>query len=70
MVNTQICSLTSAEYYQMMESGIIRAGEKVELISGSIYASIQIVTPPRSIALPQFSEIVAHIGNFFPTQKS
>ncbi len=37
MVNTQIRSLTSAEYYQMMESGIIREGEKVELISGQIF---------------------------------
>jgi Uma2 family endonuclease len=37
MVNTQIRSLTSAEYYQMMESGIIREGEKVELILGQIF---------------------------------
>ena len=188
MVNTQIRSLTSAEYYQMMESGIIREGEKVELIlgqiftmaakgtrhtvatsrllknllmliedraivrcqdpislpnhsepepdiaivrlrsddyinshpaptdiilvievadstikfdretkaplyaaagiseywivnlidnrleiyrqpQGSIYASIQIVTPPQSISLPQFSEIVVQINDFFPLRK-
>jgi Uma2 family endonuclease len=37
MVNTQIRSLTSADYYQMMESGIIREGERVELISGQIF---------------------------------
>jgi Uma2 family endonuclease len=37
MVNTQIRLLTSAEYYQMMEIGIIREGEKVELISGQIF---------------------------------
>jgi Uma2 family endonuclease len=37
MVNTQIRPLTSAEYYQMMESGIIREGEKVELILGQIF---------------------------------
>ena len=37
MVNTQIRSLTSADYYQMMESGIIREGEKVELILGQIF---------------------------------
>jgi Uma2 family endonuclease len=37
MVNTQIRPLTSAEYYQMMESGIIREGERVELISGQIF---------------------------------
>jgi Uma2 family endonuclease len=189
MVNTQIRSLTSAEYYQMMESGIIREGERVELIlgqiftmaakgtrhtvattrlvtellmliqgraivrcqepitlpnnsepepdiaivrlrsdeyinshpspadiilvievadstirfdrdtkaplyaaagiseywivnlidnrleiyrqpEGSIYARIQIVMPPQSIALPQFPDIVVHIGDFFPAQKS
>ena len=189
MVNTQIRPLTSADYYQMMESGIIREGEKVELIlgqiftmaakgtrhtlstrklfkqllaligdradvqsqdpitlpnnsepepdiviarlrsddyvnshpspadiilvievadssikfdretkaplyaaagiseywivnlidnrleiyrkpEGSIYASIQIVTPPRSIALPQFSDIVVQTSDFFPDQKA
>ena len=189
MVNTQIRSLTSADYYQMMESGIIREGEKVELIlgqiftmaakgtrhtvatsrllknllmliedlaivrcqdpislpnhsepepdiaivrlrsddyinshpapadiilvievadstikfdretkaplyaaagiseywivnlidnrleiyrqpEGSIYASIQIVTPPQSISLPQFPEIVVQINDFFPAQKA
>lgn len=37
MVNTQIRQLTTAEYYGMMESGIIREGERVELISGQIF---------------------------------
>jgi Uma2 family endonuclease len=37
MVTTQIRQLTSAEYYGMMESGIIREGERVELISGQIF---------------------------------
>jgi Uma2 family endonuclease len=37
MVNTQIRPLTSVEYYQMMESGIIREGERVELILGQIF---------------------------------
>jgi Uma2 family endonuclease len=37
MVNTQIRSLTSADYYQMIESGIIREGERVELILGQIF---------------------------------
>ncbi len=37
MVNTQIRQLTSTEYYGMMESGIIREGEKVELILGQIF---------------------------------
>ena len=37
---------------------------------GSIYASIQIVTPPQSISLPQFPEIVVQINDFFPAQKA
>jgi Uma2 family endonuclease len=37
MVSTQIRQLTSTEYYGMMESGIIREGERVELISGQIF---------------------------------
>ena len=37
MVNTQIRPLTSAEYYRMIESGIIREGERVELILGQIF---------------------------------
>ena len=37
MVSTQIRQLTTAEYYGMMESGIIREGERVELISGQIF---------------------------------
>jgi Uma2 family endonuclease len=37
MVNTQIRQLTSTEYYGMIESGIIREGERVELILGQIF---------------------------------
>jgi Uma2 family endonuclease len=37
MISTQIRLLTSAEYYQMMETGIIQEGERVELISGQIF---------------------------------
>jgi Uma2 family endonuclease len=37
MISTQIRPLTSAEYYHMMETGIIREGERVELISGQIF---------------------------------
>jgi hypothetical protein len=63
MVNTQIRSLTSANYYQMIESG---------------NASIEIITPPRgqslsgreSVSLPQFSEICLNIGDFFPAAKT
>ncbi len=37
MISTQIRPLTSAEYYQMMETGIIHEGERVELILGQIF---------------------------------
>jgi Uma2 family endonuclease len=37
--------------------------------SNSIYTSIQIVTSPRSISLPEFPEISLNIGDFFPAQK-
>jgi Uma2 family endonuclease len=37
MISTQIRPLTSAEYYQMMETGIIREGERVELILGQVF---------------------------------
>jgi Uma2 family endonuclease len=37
---------------------------------GNIYTSVEIVTPPRSIDLPQFPEIVLPIGDFFPAQKT
>jgi Uma2 family endonuclease len=37
---------------------------------GSIYASIEIITPPRSIILPQFPEISLNIGDFFPASKT
>jgi Uma2 family endonuclease len=37
MISTQIRPLTSTEYYHMMETGIIREGERVELISGQIF---------------------------------
>jgi Uma2 family endonuclease len=37
MISTQIRPLTSAEYYHMVEVGIIREGERIELISGQIF---------------------------------
>jgi Uma2 family endonuclease len=37
MISTQIRPLTSTEYYHMIETGIIREGERVELISGQIF---------------------------------
>jgi Uma2 family endonuclease len=37
MSSTQVRPLTHAEYYQMIETGIIHEGERVELISGQIF---------------------------------
>jgi Uma2 family endonuclease len=37
MSSTQVRPLTRAEYYQMIETGIIHEGERVELISGQIF---------------------------------
>jgi Uma2 family endonuclease len=37
---------------------------------GNLYTSIEIITPPRSISLPQFPEILLNIGDFFPAQKA
>ena len=37
---------------------------------GSIYARIEIITPPKSISLPQFSDLVLHTSDFFPAQKA
>jgi Uma2 family endonuclease len=37
MTSTQLRPLTNAEYYQMIETGIIQEGERVELISGQIF---------------------------------
>jgi Uma2 family endonuclease len=37
---------------------------------GNIYTSVQIVTPPRSINLPEFPDILLNIDNFFPLQKA
>lgn len=37
MVNTQIRPLTISDYHRMIETGIIHAGEHIELISGQIF---------------------------------
>lgn len=37
MIDTQIRPLTIADYHQMIETGIIHEGERVELISGQIF---------------------------------
>jgi Uma2 family endonuclease len=49
MVNTQVRPLTSVEYYQMMESGIIREGERVELILGQIF-TMAAKSPPHAVS--------------------
>ncbi len=63
MVNTQIRSLTSAEYYQMMESGIIREGEKVELILGQIFTMAAKGTRHTLATRKLFKQLLALIGD-------
>jgi Uma2 family endonuclease len=63
MVNTQIRSLTSADYYQMMESGIIREGEKVELISGQIFTMAAKGTRHTLSTRKLFKQFLALIGD-------
>jgi Uma2 family endonuclease len=63
MVNTQIRSLTSAEYYQMMESGIIREGEKVELILGQIFTMAAKGTRHTVVTRKLFKQLLALIGD-------
>jgi Uma2 family endonuclease len=63
MVNTQIRSLTSAEYYQMMESGIIREGEKVELILGQIFTMAAKGTRHTLSTRKLFKQLLALIGD-------
>ncbi len=63
MVNTQIRSLTSADYYQMMESGIIREGEKVELILGQIFTMAVKGTRHTLSTRKLFKQLLALIGD-------
>jgi Uma2 family endonuclease len=63
MVNTQIRSLTSADYYQMMESGIIREGEKVELILGQIFTMAAKGTRHTLSTRKLFKQLLALIGD-------
>jgi Uma2 family endonuclease len=62
MVNTQIRSITSADYYQMIESGIIREGEKVELISGQIFTMSAKGTRHTLSTRKLFKQLLALIG--------
>ena len=63
MVNPQIRSLTSADYYQMMESGIIREGEKVELILGQIFTMPAKGTRHTLSTRKLFKQLLALIDN-------
>ena len=63
MVNTQIRSLTSADYYQMMESGIIREGERVELILGQIFTMAAKGTRHTLSTRKLFKQLLALIGD-------
>ncbi len=63
MVNTQIRSLTSADYYQMMETGIIREGERVELILGQIFTMAAKGTRHTLSTRKLFKQLLALIGD-------
>lgn len=63
MVNTQIRSLTSADYYQMIESGIIREGERVELILGQIFTMAAKGTRHTFSTRKLFKQLLALIGD-------
>jgi Uma2 family endonuclease len=63
MVNTQIRSLTSADYYQMMESGIIREGERVELILGQIFTMAAKGTRHTICTRKLFKQLLASIDD-------
>jgi Uma2 family endonuclease len=63
MVNTQIRQLTSTEYYGMMESGIIREGERVELISGQVFTMAAKGTRHTLCTRKLFKQLLASIGD-------
>ncbi|WP_373541580.1 Uma2 family endonuclease [Chamaesiphon sp.] len=63
MVNTQIRQLTSTEYYQMMESGIIREGERVELVLGQIFTMAAKGTRHTLSTRKLFKQLLALIGD-------
>ncbi len=63
MVNTQIRPLTSVEYYQMIESGIIREGERVELILGQIFTMAAKGTRHTLSTRKLFKRLLALIGD-------
>jgi Uma2 family endonuclease len=63
MVNTQIRQLTSTEYYGMMESGIIREGERVELILGQIFTMAAKGTRHTLCTRKLFKQLLSLIGN-------
>jgi Uma2 family endonuclease len=63
MVNTQVRQLNSVEYYQMMESGIIREGERVELISGQIFTMAAKGTRHTLCTRKTFKQLLSLIDN-------
>jgi Uma2 family endonuclease len=63
MVSTQIRQLTSTEYYGMMESGIIREGERVELILGQIFTMAAKGTRHTLSTRKLFKHLLSLIGD-------
>jgi Uma2 family endonuclease len=63
MVNTQIRQLTSTEYYEMMENGIIKEGERVELILGQIFTMSAKGTRHTLCTRKLFKQLFSLIGD-------
>jgi Uma2 family endonuclease len=63
MISTQIRPLTSAEYYQMMETGIIQEDERVELISGQIFTMAAKGVRHTICTRRLFKQLLALIGD-------
>ncbi len=68
MISTQVRPLTRAEYYQMIESGIIQEGERVELISGQIFTMAAKGTRHTLCTRKLFKHLLALLGGLADVQ--
>jgi Uma2 family endonuclease len=62
MVNTQVRSFTIDEYHRALETGIVRDGERVELISGQIFNMAAKGTRHTVSTTELMSELFALLG--------
>ncbi len=63
MVNTQVRPLTTDEYHQMIETGIIHEGEHIELISGQVLNMAAKGTRHTLCARTLFKQLLNLIGD-------